>query len=126
MGATNGNASTRTTKVLFLTNSESGQANTILALALEALTRPHVEVHIASFLKLKRHVERLSPKLNFHALDGKDMFEAIAAKGLTEDSFAHPPTRKSFAAYGWNLALVLTVWDGERTFCSFFRYGWYT
>ena len=113
--------------LLFVTNAESGQANTILALALEALTRPHVEVHIASFPVLKQRVEKLSPKLNFHALDGKGMLETMAsnAQGWTEANLSHPPTRKSFAAYGPFLGLVLAVWDGEGTFRSLSGCGWY-
>ena len=123
MGVGNGDAPTHTRKILFLTNAESGQANTILAMALEAVTRPHVQVHIASFPALKRRVERLSPKLNFHALDGEDMTELMTARGITDVNIAHLPTRMSFAAYGRNLALIVTVWDGERAFCSFFRHG---
>lgn len=106
----------RPKKILFITNSESGQANTILALALEASTRPHVEVHIASFLVLKPHAERLSSKFHFHPLDGKHMFEALAAQGLTERNLPHPPATKSFAVYD-NLGLGMVGWDGE---CAFF------
>ena len=58
MDTTNGDATIRARKIPFVTNSESGQANTIMAMALEATTRPHVEVHIASFPVLKRRVER--------------------------------------------------------------------
>jgi len=107
-----------TRKILFVTNAESGQANTILAMALEALTRPHVEVHIASFPVLKQRVERLSPKLHFHTLDGKDLLEALASapQGLKEVHYSHPPTWKSFAPYGQSLGLILTGWDGECTF----------
>lgn len=104
-----------TRKILFVTNAESGQANTILAMALEALTRADVEVHIASFPVLRKRVEGLSPNLKFHALDGKDMLQAMASHphGLVEANLSHPPTHKSFAPYGRTLGLVLTVWDGE-------------
>ena len=119
MDAQNGDPCTHTRKILFLTNAESGQANTILALALEALTRPHVQVHAASFPTLKRRVERLSPVLNFHVLDGVDMLESRMVQGFTEDRTPHPPTRKSFAPYGWPLPLLVTGWDGKCAFCSF-------
>jgi len=125
MDTANGDAGTHTRKILFLTNSESGQANTILALALEALTRPHVEVHIASFPTLRRRVERLSPNLNFHALDGKGMSESVPEMGLTEDMFPHPPTRKGLTVHGRSLGQVLAGWDGKCTFCSFSRCRWY-
>jgi len=120
MGTENDDAGTHTRKILFLTNSESGQANSILAMALEAVTRPRVQVHIASFRALKRRVERLSPKLTFHLLDGEDMLESMASRGYPEDQLPHVPTRQSFAPYGRNIALVLTGWDGERVFFSFF------
>jgi hypothetical protein len=79
MDAQNGDPRIRTRKILFLPNAESGQANTILALALEALTRPHVQVHVASFPILKRRVERPGPIPNFHTLDGVNMFRVLVA-----------------------------------------------
>ena len=121
MDTTNDDASIQTRKILFVTNSESGQANTILAMALEATTRPHVEVHVASFLALKRRVERLSPNINFHLLDTKGMLETLAARGLIEEIYAHPPTTKSYKPYGRAMWLILTAWDGECTSCFLLR-----
>jgi hypothetical protein len=125
MGTRGGDPHTHTRKILFSTNTESGQANTILAMALEALVRPRVEVHVGSFPILKRRVEGLSPKLKFHALDGVDLLKAWATQGLTEGSASHPPTRKNFAPYDRSLALLLTGWDGNRAFSPFFECGWY-
>ena len=124
MDTTNDDATIQTRKILFVTNSESGQANTILAMALEATTRPHVEVHLASFPALKQRVERLSPKINFHPLDGKGMVEAMRVLGLTEETLPHPPTTKSYEPYGRKLEIVLTGWDGECTFCFVFLRMW--
>ena len=117
MDTTNHDATVQTRKVLFVTNSESGQANTILAMALEATTRPHVQVHIASFSTLRRRIEKLSPKINFHVLDGKDMLETMTARGVSEQTLMHPPTTKSFEPYGRMMAVILTGWDGECMFC---------
>jgi UDP:flavonoid glycosyltransferase YjiC (YdhE family) len=108
----------QTKKVLFVTNSESGQANTVLAMALEATKRPHVQVHIASFPVLERRVERLSPNIHFHPLDGKPMLEMMAEQGVSEETLPHPPTTKSHEPYGRSLAVVLTGWDVECAFCS--------
>jgi hypothetical protein len=113
----NGHAATRTRKILFVTNPESGQANTILAMAHEASTRPHIEVHIASFAIFERRVKSLSPRLNFHLLNGKDMVQVLTAQGFSERELPHPPTTKSFAAYGKILWSMLTAWDGECTSC---------
>lgn len=115
MDANDSHLDIRTRKILFLTNEESGQANTILALSLEACSRPHVEVHIASFPDLKRRVEKLSSKLNFHPLDGDNMFEVFSKRGVPEHELSHPPTTKSFVAYE-NIGLVLAVWEGECWF----------
>ena len=121
MDATNYDATVQTREVLFVTNSESGQANTILAMSLEATTRPHIQVHVASFPVLKRRVERLSPKISFHTLDGKDALEMATTRGLSEENIPHPPTTKSFKAYGRTLAALMTVWDGECAFCFLLR-----
>jgi hypothetical protein len=125
MGTQDGDPHTHARKILFSMNAESGQANTIPAMALEALARPHVEVHVGSFLILKRRVEGLSPKPKFHALDGVDMLKAWATQGLTEGGASHPPTHKNFAPYGRSLALLLTGWDGKCAFSPFFECGWY-
>ena len=85
MDAQNCDPRIRTGKILFLPNAESGQANTVLTLALEAFTRPHVQVHAASFPILKRRVERPGPIPNFHTLDGVNTFEVLVAQGFAED-----------------------------------------
>ena len=119
MGATNGHADIKTKKLLFVTNAESGQSNTILAMALEASTRQNVQVHVASFPVLKPRVERLSSKLIFHPLDGQGSFETFAAKGVPEEKFPHPPATKDFAAYDQ----LQLVFDGEGEFSPFLMCG---
>jgi len=114
MDTNDGDADIQTKKILFVTNSESGQANTILAMAAEAAARPHVQVHVASFPVLKQRVEGLSPQLNFHPLDGKAMNETVGAEGFM--FLRHPPTTKSFKPYHRNFPLILAGWDGECTF----------
>ena len=103
-------------KLLFLTNSESGQANIVLAMALEALTRPHVEAHVASFPILKRRAERLDPRLNFHSLDGKSSVEATLELGYSISDLVHPPLRKRLVIDGRALCLGRAAWDGECEF----------
>ena len=112
-----------TKKLLFLTNSESGQSNTILATALEALTRPHVEVHVASFPVLKRRVEKLDPRLNFHALDGKPATEIAQGLGFSAIDARHPPLRKRIMVDERILQVGYAGWDGERESSFSFRCG---
>ena len=116
MGPQNGYAHPHTKKLLFLTSPESGQSNTILATALEALTRPHVEVHVASFPSLRRRVERLDPRLNFHALDGKPAAEIASARGFSVVDAIHPPLRKRLVIDGRCFWLGYAPWDGECEF----------
>jgi len=47
------------TAILFITNSESGQANIILALVAELPSLPNAEVHVASFAALEKRVSSL-------------------------------------------------------------------
>lgn len=110
-------ADSQTKKILFVTNAESGQANTVLALALEASMRQQVRVHVASFPALKQRVERLSPMLNFHPLDGENTVKIREEPGVFEQNLPHPPVTKGFGAYD---KLLKILWDGERTFFPFF------
>ena len=118
MDTSNSDASIQTKKILFLMNAESGQANIILAMAAEAAARPHVQVHVASFPVLKQRVERLSPQLNFHPLDGTHMTELLEAQGISVETLPHPPTTKSYEPYRRHLVHGLAgPWDGK---CAFF------
>jgi UDP:flavonoid glycosyltransferase YjiC (YdhE family) len=47
-------------KVMFLTASEYGESNVVLAVAYELLLRQKYEVHIASFSPLESRVRRLA------------------------------------------------------------------
>ena len=99
-------------KVLFFTHAESGQSNTILALALELQTRPDVQVHI-----LSRRVHGLSKMINFHPLEGSSMVQTLPSRGMTEESIKHPPLTKSWDLYDRLLIPALVVWGGEGSFC---------
>ena len=116
MGSQNAYAHPHTKKLLFLTNSESGQSNIVLATALEALTRPHVEVHVGSFPVLKRRVEKLDPRLNFHALDGKPADEIARGRGFSVGDAVHPPLRKCLLVDERIFWIGYAAWDGESEF----------
>ncbi|KAF4625106.1 hypothetical protein G7Y89_g13063 [Cudoniella acicularis] len=85
--------------ILFITNSELGQASVILAVAHEFLIRPEYDVHIASFTALKNSISELNEdasrassnsvsKATFHVIDGKSMKEATGR--ATEFLEMHP------------------------------------
>ena len=130
MNTDNGHAGVRTKKILFVTNAESGQANTILAMALEASTRPHVEAHVASFPVLEKRVRKLSPKIQFHPLGGMDFMEMVGSNGFPEEKFPHRPRSGVLSTCGKFVGVVLAGWDEECALSSpcfffFLRYGCY-
>jgi hypothetical protein len=111
------------TAILFITNSESGQANTILALVAELLSRPDIEVHVASFSTLEKRVAVLrenslsrpsSSSLAFHTIHGVDMNTALRQRGIRDEDLVHFPTTKSYKAYDIASAIV-TAWSCQGT-----------
>ena len=110
-----------------MTNSVSGQCNTIFALALELITHPNIDVHVASFPVLQKRAEELSssaratekahPKssFTFHEIGGMSFEEALASKGLSGASFPHPPLARSHDEGIAMLIAMLTNWDGKGT-----------
>ena len=94
-------------------NAESGQANTILAMALAASTRPHFEAHIASFPVLEKRARKLSPRIHFHPLDGMDFLLMATSNGLPEEKLPHRPRSGVFSVYGRFVGIILAGWDEE-------------
>lgn len=109
------------TVILFITNSESGQANTILALVAELLSRPDTQIHVASFAALEKRVTALrdgtsprpsSSSLTFHTIHAVDMNTALRQRGIRDEDLIHLPTTKSYKAYDIASAIV-TAWSCE-------------
>ena len=111
--------------MLFITLPESGQSNSIFALALELLTHPNTDVHVASFPVLRSRAKELSSSarvmenahhnssFTFHEIDGISFEEAIEAKGLSGASFPHPPLARSHDEGMAKLIIMLTCWNGK-------------
>ena len=112
-------------KVLFLTNSEYGQANVILAVAHELRIQGHFDVHIASFHDLRQRVAQLNRSacntapsdlgdmspITFHEIVGPSMMEAFHRDAEVAD-LTHAPGIKG-ARYSYKKALdIAYVWDG--------------
>jgi len=93
--------------VLFLTNSEYGQANTILALCAELLTHEDINLHISSFSKLQKRVEWLqnrienatSSTITFHPLNDVPTIADAVAGRLGEGGIRHPPSSQDAFVY---------------------------
>lgn len=111
--------------VLFLTISEAGHSNTILALALELLTYPNIDVHVASFPVLRKRAEQLSNSakvvqgkhssstFTFHDIGGMSLGEAVWSRGANASTIPHPPMAKSHERGMNNLMLLLASWNGK-------------
>ena len=113
--------------VLFMTAAEAGQSNSIFALALELLTHPNVDVHVASFPALRKRTEEMSSSakvmerkhpgstFTFQEVGGMSLREAVESKGLKEASLPHPPLARSHGE-GLNTLLILVAgWNGKGT-----------
>ena len=108
-----------------MTISETGQSNTIFSLALELITHPNIDVHVASFPILRRRAEQLSSSarvskqihpnssFTFHEISGMSFGESIEAKGLSSALFPHPPMAKSHNEGFEKLITMLTSWTGQ-------------
>lgn len=76
--------------ILFLTNSEHGQASVTLAVAHELLVRSKFAVHIASFEALAPEVSKLNKTTTslgsttrtaqFHGIPGRSMLECVRSR----------------------------------------------
>ena len=113
--------------VLFMTIAEAGQSNTIFALALELLTHPNVDVHVASFPVLRKRAEELlssarvvgrkhpGSTFTFQEVGGMSFQEAIELKGMPKGAWPHPPLARTHDE-GLNKFVILgTGWSGEGT-----------
>lgn len=109
-----------TKRILFLTNSEFGEANVVIATAFELLQFPNSAVHIASYSPLLPRVTELqngdfgtfspSSSLTFHQLPGLSMHETRAKK-FNIPNIKHAPTvRDAVRMYG-----LLQTLSGTRT-----------
>ena len=110
--------------VLFLTNSEHGQANVILAVANELRIQGQFDVHIASFHDLQQRVAQLDRStrntafdlgdvnpITFHGIAGPSMMEAFRRNAEVAD-LTHSPGIKG-AIHSYKKALdVAYAWDG--------------
>lgn len=110
--------------LLFVTNSELGQASVILAVAYEFLLRPEYQVHIASFPFLQSHVDQLNDvatrlsngvcsTAQFHPLAGKSMKE-VAPPGTEFLDLHAPGISGALYAYDHVLPSTFAPWHGAR------------
>lgn len=104
-------------KVLLLTLSEYGQANSILALATELGHRSDLDVHVGSFSPLEKRVDSIRSRsrspVTFHAIRGSSYTEASSKEGLGWVGLVHPPSNKSNKPLHM-FSTVLVPWNNEE------------
>ena len=86
-------------KVLLLTLSERGQANSILALTTELGRRSDLDIHVGSFSLLEKRVDSIHAQsrspVTFHTIHGSSYTDASSKAGLGWVALVHPPSNKS-------------------------------
>lgn len=108
-------------KVLFLTCSEYGQANVILAVAYELLLRGKYDVHIASFAPLESRIPMLNnlasfnssgkaSSASFHLVAGPSAQEALLARDEFIGPFP-PGISGAIDCYKTTLPAMATTWE---------------
>ena len=104
-------------KILLLTLSEYGQANTILALATELGHRTDLDIHVGSFAELEKRVDSIRSRsgspVTFHTIHATSLAQAAAEKGASPGEVVHPPSNKSNKVLHL-LNTVLMPWDNEE------------
>ncbi|RHZ55047.1 glycosyltransferase family 1 protein [Aspergillus thermomutatus] len=121
------------TTVLFLTNSELGQASVSLAVIHEFLLRPEYDVHIGSFPALGPAVTRMNARAKslasaqqeatFHMLCGLSMKDAYFQKVGNRGTFNihRVGLRGAMSAYKSVLITAIAPWNGSEYMAVYFQ-----
>jgi hypothetical protein len=104
-------------RIMFLTSSEFGQANVILAVAYELLLRQEYDVHIASFAPLEGRIHNLNVLLpqnatpaTFHTIAGPSLSQCLEEKNEAIGPFP-PGIMGALKTYRITLPAMATGWD---------------
>lgn len=107
-------------KITFLTSSEYGQANVILAVVYELLLLQSYEIDVASFSPLEKRIQDVNELVpsnsfpaRFHAITGTSALEALARKNEFVGPF-RPGIRGASKTYQVTLPAIATTWDEKE------------
>lgn len=107
-------------KITFLTSSEYGQANVILAVVYELLLLQTYEIDVASFSPLKKRIQDINKLIpnnafpaRFHTVTGTSALEALAQKNEFIGPFP-PGIRGASKTYRITLPAIATAWDEKE------------
>ncbi|RGP72018.1 2-hydroxyacylsphingosine 1-beta-galactosyltransferase [Fusarium longipes] len=110
---------------LFLVNQEHGVSNVLVATASALLEKyPDIEIHFASFPKLKGKLERVSKfaqrktpaarDIVFHQLKSPAYAEVIVNAGRGLDDVPHPPGLAGIAHLCRDMQLWISPWSADE------------
>src|SRR6266404_5063328 len=104
-------------KILLLTLSEYGQANSILALATELGRRSDLGIHIGSFASLEKRGDsnrsHSGSSVTFHVILATSYAHAALREGARAATITHPPSNKSNKSLHL-ITTILVPWDNEE------------
>lgn len=104
------------TTILFLTNSELGQASVILAVAEEVALTPGSRIHLGSFSPLAQAVP---DGVKFHCLPGPSMKQVFASIGVDFLPKHRPGLIGTSSGFAKAYSRVLAPWDPSDYFSIF-------
>lgn len=112
----------RNNTALFLTNSEHGLRNAILATVHSLLvSHPHVEVHVAGFANLEPRIDEIvsfasrhnpAAHVTFHVLPGESYGDLIFTGNRTITALIHPPGFRGAWEFGRTVSMFFMPWSG--------------
>ena len=115
----------RNNTILMAVNSENGLSNVHIATAFSlAKNYPLVEIHFASFDKLRAEVERVSAAaggqpFKFHSFNTTSMEKCFARNFGNEEGLISPPGLKGVMHFTANIQKMLSPWTVEEYFTIF-------
>jgi len=113
--------------VLFITNSENGQSNVVLAVAYELLKSNNINIHVASWPALEPRLAKVSAQVAsenaslkiepiiFHQMPLRSIHDAIYnAFRFNLNELTHKPGWKGFGKMGEGMAKITAPYTPEE------------
>lgn len=105
----------RKNTVLFITDSANGLSNVHLATLLTLVSsHPNLDLHYASFAKLKPDVQRISPSITWHELPPPDLVTTFDRAFGNVAGIASPPGLRGISKTTRDVQILLAPWTAEE------------
>lgn len=115
----------RNNTALFLANYEHGLSNVFIATAFSMLeNHPDIQVHYASWEKVKKKTDRISafakqttPEAKdvvFHELKGQGFADAVTAIGMTMETVMNEPGWRGIGPFAKNMQDFICPWEPDE------------